>query len=125
MLRLVWKFFKACFILFCIVGAMLMTVWLVYQYTLDKDVSSIDFKNYHNSDKELYPSITMCFGESDKFSLFKTTQGFNNSAYVNFLSGCDEKLLGNCRSCCNIDKEGTKYEKYSNLLKCIAIYHHI
>ena len=121
MLRLVWKFLKACFVLFCIVGAMFMTVWLVYKYTLDDDVSSIDFKYYHNRDKEFYPSITMCFGEGKRFSLFEKTQGFNTSAYVNFLSGCDERLLGNCRSCCNIDLEGPKYEKCIKQLKSIAI----
>ena len=111
MLRLVWKFLKACFVLFCIVGAMFMTVWLVYKYTLDDDVSSIDFKYYHNRDKEFYPSITMCFGNTD--SVFKKIGGFNQSAYINFLSGCDEQLLG-CSGCCNMNVEGPKYEHYSN-----------
>ena len=113
MLRLVWTFLKGCFVLFCIVGAIFMTVWLVYKYTLDEDVSSIDFKYYHNSDKELYPSISMCFAEDGKVSMSKATKGLNTSAYINFLSGCNEELLY-CEGCCNLNVDGQKYGKHSN-----------
>ena len=109
-LRVVWTFLKGLFILFCIVGAVFMTVFLVYQYTLDEDVSSINFRPYHVK-QNVYPSITMCIGDTD--SVFKTIGGFNQSAYKNFLSGCDEQLLG-CSGCCNMNVEGPKYEHYSN-----------
>ena len=112
MLRLVWTFLKGCFVFFCIVGAILMTAWLVYKYTLDEDFSSINFKYYHNSEKELYPSISMCFAEDGKVSMSKKTEGFNMSAYINFLSGCGEELL-HCKSCCDLNKEGQKYEKHN------------
>ena len=112
MLRLVWTFLKGCFVFFCIVGAILMTAWLVYNYTLDEDVSSINFKYYHSSEKEVYPSISMCFAEDGKVSMSKKTEGFNISAYINFLSGCGEELLY-CDGCCDLNKEGQKYEKHS------------
>ena len=112
MLRLVWTFLKGCFVFFCIVGAILMTAWLVYKYTLDEDFSSINFKYYHNSEKEVYPSISMCFAEDGKVSMSKKIKGLNTSAYINFLSGCGEELL-HCDSCCNLDVEGPKYEKHS------------
>ena len=114
MLRLVWTFFKGCFVFFCIVGAILMTAWLVYKYTLNEDVSLIDFKYYHNSEKELYPSISMCFADDGKVSMSNAPEGLNKSAYINFLSGCKEELLY-CESCCNPDLNGQqKYEKHSS-----------
>ena len=87
MFRLVWTFLKGCFTFFSIVGAMFMTVWLMYEYTSDKDVSSVNFKYFHENKDNIYPSITMCFGDDNQFNPMK---GVNTSDYINFLSGCEE-----------------------------------
>ena len=87
MFHLVWTFLKGCFTFFCIVGAMFMTVWLMYEYTLDEDVSSVNFKYFHENEDNIYPSITMCFGDDNQFNPMK---GVNTSDYINFLSGCEE-----------------------------------
>ena len=70
MFRLVWTFLKGCFTFFCIVGAMFMTVWLMYEYILDKDVSSVNFKYFHENKDNIYPSITMCFGDDNQFNYY-------------------------------------------------------
>ena len=106
MLRVLWNFVKWCFVLSCIVGAVFMTVYLVYQYTLDKDVSSINFKHFHDTVQNVYPSITLCFGNRMGGSFFKDLT--NSSAYINFLSGCDNEDV---RGDCNKLNDGTiRYE---------------
>ena len=105
MLRVVWTFLKGLFVFSCIVGAVFMTVFLVYQYTLDEDVSSINFKHFHDTVQNVYPSITLCFGNLNGGSFFKETDDYNASAYINFLSGCKD-----VRGDCNKLNDGIGYE---------------
>ena len=107
MLRGIWRFVKGCFILFCIVGAVFMTVYLVYQYTLDNDVSSINFNHFHDAIQNVYPSISLCFGNRMGGSFFNDLT--NSSAYINFLSGCDNDDL---RGDCNKGSYGIRYEDF-------------
>ena len=108
MLRVLWNFFKGCFVLFCIVGGVFMTVYLVYQYTLDKDVSSINFKHFHDTAHNVYPSITLCFGNRMGGSFFNDLT--NSSAYINFLSGCDNDDV---RGDCNKWNYGIRYKDFT------------
>ena len=44
----------------CLICAISLTVLCIVQFTLNKDVAEIKFREYHNTKDDLYPSITFC-----------------------------------------------------------------
>ena len=69
----------------CILATLFLTITCVYEYLLNKNTSSIDFKDFHADESCFYPSITLCFSLKDIF-----INGFNGKQYQAFLSGCDD-----------------------------------
>ena len=89
------KVFKTFFIVGCGIGALVFVIQLIYEYSLNKDSSSLEFKAFHSDTNAVYPSISLCFdfasvirntSENDKISFEK---------YQEFLSGC-EGTDGDC-----------------------------
>ena len=76
------KIIKHGFTVSCIIAALYLTFLCIHQYTLDKDTSSIHFKDFHVDENSLYPSISLCFGDE----IF--IEGFDGKKYEEFLSGC-------------------------------------
>ena len=55
------KVFQTFFIVGCSIGALVFVIQLIYEYSLNKDSSSLEFKAFHSDTKAVYPSISLCF----------------------------------------------------------------
>ena len=53
----------------CILATIALTSWCIYEYHLDKDVSNIMLRKFHESDDDIHPSITLC--DKDPFDYYK------------------------------------------------------
>ena len=76
--------FKFGFTISCTIAALYLSIRCIHEFSLNKDNSSVSFKNFHADDTSFYPSISLCFRDfwNDSFE-FK-------EAYGNFLSGCQD-----------------------------------
>ena len=81
---------KSCTNLGCVIGALYFTISCVYQYILNKDSSSVTYKEFHEDEDSVYPSVSLCLWKglhwlkNDKFS----------KCYMSFLVGSHEKFGG-------------------------------
>ena len=82
-----FKFVKHCFITGCAIAALILISKCLYEYSLNKDTSSIAFKRFHSDANSLYPSISLCFKEK-LYSLDKEDKFVQS--YREFLSGCKD-----------------------------------
>ena len=75
---------KLGFTISCTVAALYLSIRCIHEFSLNKDNSSVSFKNFHTDETSLYPSISLCFREfwKDNFD--------SKDAYDNFLSGCQD-----------------------------------
>lgn len=53
--------FKKTYHFLCSISAIVLIIYCVCQYVLDKDVTQIEFRKFHVSIDSYYPSITICF----------------------------------------------------------------
>ena len=49
-----FKFFKTFFITGCIVASLVLAVQLIYEYSLNNDTSSVEFKAFHSDENSVY-----------------------------------------------------------------------
>lgn len=76
------------FHLLCMFSTITLTGWCLYKYTLDEDVSLVEFVNFNDDKQRLYPAITMCFWNpfyNEKLKNIGT--GINASPYSKFIQG--------------------------------------
>ena len=78
----------------CLAVTILLVVWQIFVYVQNNDVSRVGYKKFHSSASEIYPSVSLCFGDvllQEKLNDY----GVNKSYYLNFLKGLvwDEQLL--------------------------------
>ena len=83
----------------CILVAFSLTSWCVYEYHLDKDVSNITLRKFHDTIDDIYPSITLCHKDPFEYYL-KSTEANNDKRgkddillrYSSFILGYDYTL---------------------------------
>ena len=73
------------FLLICVITTVGLTIYCIYQYSLNEDVSQISFKHYHEDEDSIYPAITLCFTDYMNRSLFK--DAFSETEYKDFMKG--------------------------------------
>ena len=81
-----FDYFKTAFCVFCILVTIILSSWRIYQYSLDQDVTRINFRRFHSHKESIYPSTSLCFFDPylpEKLEKYGTT----TSEYVNFLQG--------------------------------------
>ena len=54
------QFFVQTYRAVCILCAIGLGCWCVYQYKLDKDVTEVTFRRFHTTKDDIYPSVTFC-----------------------------------------------------------------
>ena len=89
-----FKFFKTFFITGCIIASFVLAVQLIYEYSLNNDTSSVEFKAFHSDESAPYPSISLCFGD-----VYKNDTEFSHSdieKYQHFLTGYRGLDCKNC-----------------------------
>ena len=65
-------------------------IYCIQEYSLDQDVTHIEYKKFHDGPGEIYPSITLCFYKPfrhDKMMVLGRDVTFYS--YKDFLSGYD------------------------------------
>ena len=72
----------------CIVATIGTTMWQISNYVKDDDMSVVQFKRFHDTEIDLYPSITLCFVMLfNAKELQKYGKDANALSYVLFLKG--------------------------------------
>ena len=82
------KPFQTFYQVLLILATLGLTFYCIHKYNLDHSLSLVDFKRFHYSKKDLYPSISLCF--SDSISNDKLTskyEGRKKTIYKSYLSG--------------------------------------
>ena len=66
----------------------------LYQYSLNEDVSQVTFKEFHQTEKDIYPSLTLCFGQFFFYDENKYGSNFTDE-YSSYLTGdyWDDQML--------------------------------
>ena len=74
--------------LICWIATVSFSIFWIYEYSLNEDLVSIDFKNYHESKTDVSPMLSFCLLNpfSDK-KLRMITPEINSSTYLKFLRG--------------------------------------
>ena len=60
----------------------------IYEYTLDEDISRIEFKEFNSDEDHIYPTITMCITNPllEK-KLIQYGNDINTKTYTDFING--------------------------------------
>ena len=45
----------------CIITTMVLVSWCIYEYSLDRDFAGISLRKYHETEEDMYPSISICY----------------------------------------------------------------
>ena len=76
------------FNIICLAVAVVLIIYWMYEFSLNKDVSSIDYKRYHESDDDQYPLLSLCFiNFLSAKKLEQQNPRTNKSEYLNFIRG--------------------------------------
>ena len=73
-----------------VLATAILVGYCVDRYLQNQNTASIDYKRYHQTEKDIYPSISICFGGLAIYdsNRLEQTYGINNSAeYSMFLKG--------------------------------------
>ena len=73
---------------FCLALTISMTINWSLQYSLNKDLSQISFKHYQDTDEDVYPDVSLCFGNAfAKKKLAQFDPPIKEANLVTFLKG--------------------------------------
>ena len=70
----------------CLIVTILLVGYSIFVYVQNHDITKIGNKKYHSTSKDVYPSISVCFGDvldSKKLEAW----GTNKTSYTSFLQG--------------------------------------
>ena len=70
----------------CIIATIVLVAWSFYLYHLNDDVSRVDYKIFHAGEDDIYPSISLCFGNVFVEEKLKDG-GVSKDLYIKFLKG--------------------------------------
>ena len=80
------KMFMYCFTLFCALLTVSFVVYWCYQFTLNEDLSVVQYKEFQEKDDKIFPTVSLCLGNPflkeklDDYDVDETT-------YLAFLEG--------------------------------------
>ena len=74
-----------CGVVLCCLTVLIVNI---YEYTLDEDISRIEFKEFNSDEDHIYPTITMCFTNPLlEEKLIKYGKSINSKTYTDFING--------------------------------------
>ena len=82
-----WNIFNNIFTVFCIVITTTMAGFWLYKFSLNEDLCTLDYKYYHESKDDVYPSISICFKNPFKSTVSNGTEEGYEHLVKNYLSG--------------------------------------
>ena len=90
-----WKDFNFYFHFTCLCGTLAVVSYCFYRYHINEDVSVIGFNTFHDTDRDLYPTTTLCFYNPFlEKELANYGHGINITTYSKYLQGYlkDERM---------------------------------
>ena len=70
--------FQKVYFALCVIITIVLTSMCIYQYQLDSDVTNIQLRKFHETDDDIYPSITLCDEDPFRFHpCFESTKCVN------------------------------------------------
>ena len=121
------KSIRSCFHLLCIVLTVSLLSYCSVKFSWNESTSMVDFRSYHESEKDIYPSISLCFNNMENpHGIYKTdtlnqTYGITDpSRYIELLEGdnWDTSLLH-----IDYDKVTMSLEDYIESISILANTH--
>ena len=80
------KLFMTSFALLCTITTMALGSYWIFQYTLNEDLSVVYYKEYLETNDDVFPTVSLCLG--NPFLKKKLDEyGFNETSYLAFLRG--------------------------------------
>ena len=85
----------------CIAGTIVTAVYCIYTYILNQDVSVVTFRELRETDEDIYPTISLCFGDAAPQDQI---QGIinNNLSKESSIDLYQKYLDGNCLRRCDL-----------------------
>ena len=83
-----WKYFIVLFHLVCWASAISVIFYRIYLFSLNEDLTVIDYKRYHHDDSYKYPMLSLCFKNPFNNARFEEmSTKINATSYLEFLEG--------------------------------------
>ena len=94
-----------------------MIICQLNHYLDDKSLLSAEFRGFHSTEKDIYPSITLCFNDFVRQDVNLPGKTFNYSRYKSFLSGSDwdERML-------ELDYDNATLQLEDKVLQTMVLY---
>ena len=70
----------------CLASTLVLVVYSIFVYVQNYDISSIHYTEFHSKGKDIYPSISLCFGDTLDLKKLEV-YGINKTTYWKFLQG--------------------------------------
>ena len=90
--------FTQTYYVLCVFVAISLTSWCIHEYHLDKDISNIVLRKFHDTEDDIHPSITLCRKDPFDYYLKSTIVDYDDREqneilhlYSSFLSGIESE----------------------------------
>ena len=104
---------KNVFRVVCLFGALILIVYCIRDYILDKDLTHIEYKRFHDEPDANYPSITLCiYKPFTSYKLKGLGEDVTIYSYKDFLSGNDSGSWNSSFSKINYDDVSINFLDY-------------
>ena len=78
----------------CLLFAVGLTSWCIHEFNLDHDVTEIKLKKYHETEEDIYPSITMCYTRPFiKRNYMKYIENLTTGEFQDIQTNDDEPII--------------------------------
>ena len=81
----------------CLLCTLGLTIMCIYEFNLNNDIAQINYKTFHESSDDIYPSITLCIKNPFKLA------SWNHHRYKSFISGSEQFRPDEMENLINID----------------------
>ena len=75
------------FYLICSSATLFFICYCLYQYSLNEDISQVTFKEFHQTEENIYPSLTLCFELEFNDDDLRKCGVTSSDDYTNYLTG--------------------------------------
>ena len=77
----------------CLAATIVLTLYCIHLYILDEDLVELQYKDYQDTEGDVYPSLTVCF----PLNLYThADSNLTSQAYIQFLKGICNPSIYNC-----------------------------
>ena len=89
-----WDKFVSVFHVICWTVTLAVISYWLYIFSLNEDLSIVDYKKYYQSKSDVFPVLSLCLRNPfSKKNLRMTGAGINETSYLHFLEGKREIIL--------------------------------